>query len=229
MSVNGTPSRTSDGHAHSMLTIRVAVVDDHVIVRSALRAFFEEHSDITVVAEAATGKEAIDIVEKFEVDVLVMDLSMPQKTGMDVLPAIHEAHEEVAILIFSSYPEQHYAINLIRQGASGYLNKQCDPQDIVTAVRRVASGHRYISPAVAHLLAEQLDRPGSGAPHERLSPRERSVFLSLAQGASVGAIASRLDLNVKTVSTYRSRLLEKMLLHTNSDLTYYAVKNQLIS
>jgi DNA-binding NarL/FixJ family response regulator len=132
------------------------------------------------------------------------------------------------VLILSAYPEHQYAVPLIRNGASGYLNKACEPSEIVTAIRRVAQGGRYISPAVAELLAQQLNRKEGGAPHEQLSEREFQVFLKLAKGETAGDIAKALSLSVKTVSTYRTRLMEKMSLASNSDLTYYALKNKLI-
>jgi two-component system, NarL family, invasion response regulator UvrY len=131
-------------------------------------------------------------------------------------------------LILSGYPEEHYAVNLIRQGASGYLNKACDPAEIVEAIRVIALGKRFITPAVAELLAQQLNKPGNLQAHEQLSEREFQVFLKLAKGDTAGDIAISLSLSVKTVSTYRSRVMEKMSLATNSDLTYYALKNKLI-
>jgi DNA-binding NarL/FixJ family response regulator len=134
----------------------------------------------------------------------------------------------VGILILSGYPEEHYAVNLIRQGASGYLNKECDPAEIVKAIRVIALGKRYITPGVADLLAQQLNRPTDMATHEQLSEREFQVFLKLAKGETAGDIARALSLSVKTVSTYRTRVMEKMSLNSNSDLTYYALKNKLI-
>ena len=131
-------------------------------------------------------------------------------------------------MILSGYPEEHYAINLIRQGASGYLNKECDPIEIVEAIRTISLGRRYLTPTVAELLAQQLNRKEDVPPHEQLSEREFQVFLKLARGETAGNIADQLSLSVKTVSTYRTRLMEKMGLTTNSDLTYYALKNGLI-
>jgi DNA-binding NarL/FixJ family response regulator len=131
-------------------------------------------------------------------------------------------------LLRSGYPEEHYAVSLIRQGASGYLNKECDPQEIVNAIRVISLGKRYITPSVAELLAQQLNRPQDMASHEQLSEREFQVFLKLAKGETAGDIAKALSLSVKTVSTYRTRVMEKMSLSSNSDLTYYALKNKLI-
>lgn len=181
-----------------------------------------------VVGEAASGREAIDLVRNVEIDVLLMDLSMPGQSGIDAMGMIRAKAPDVGILILSGYPEEHYAMNLIRQGASGYLNKECDPIEIVNAIRTVAVGRRYISASVAELLAQQLNRKDDAAPHEQLSEREFQVFLRLARGETAGDIAKALSLSVKTVSTYRTRLMEKMGLATNSDLTYYALKSKLI-
>ena len=190
--------------------IKIGIVDDHAIVRSGLRQFLSEHVDLRVEGEAANGREAIDLVRNKEIDVLLMKAP------------------DMGILILSGYPEEHYAINLIRQGASGYLNKECEPSEIVEAIRTIALGRRYLTPAVAELLAQQLNRKDDAPPHEQLSEREFQVFLKLAKGETAGDIAKALSLSVKTVSTYRTRLMEKMSLSSNSDLTYYALKNRLI-
>lgn len=208
--------------------IRVGIVDDHAIVRSGLRQYLAEHVDLRVVGEASNGREAIDLVRQQAIDVLIMDLSMPGQSGLDVLAMLRAKAPDMGILILSGYPEEHYAINLIRQGASGYLNKECDPQEIVEAVRTIALGRRYLTPAVANLLAQQLNRKDDAPAHEQLSEREFQVFLKLAKGETAGEIANSLSLSVKTVSTYRTRLMEKMALSSNSDLTYYALKNKLI-
>mgnify|MGYP006366665063 CR=1 FL=1 len=208
--------------------IRVGIVDDHAIVRSGLRQFFGEHVDLRVVGEAGSGREAIDVVGTTEMDVLVLDLAMPGQSGIDALAMIRAKAPDVGILVLSGYPEEHYAVSLIRQGASGYLNKECDPADIVDGIRTVALGKRYITAPVAELLAQQLGRNDAGPVHEQLSDREFQVFLKLARGHTAGDIAEALSLSVKTVSTYRTRLMEKLGLKSNSDLTYYALKNKLI-
>lgn len=208
--------------------IRIGIVDDHAIVRSGLRNFFADHVDLRVVGEAANGREAIDLVRTTEMDVLLMDLAMPGQSGLDALAMIRAKAPDVGILILSGYPEEHYAMNLIRQGASGYLNKECDPTEIVEAVRTIALGKRYITRTVADLLAQQLGRKDDVPLHEQLSEREFQVFLKLARGETAGDVAKSLSLSVKTVSTYRTRLMEKMGLASNSDLTYYALKNKLI-
>jgi DNA-binding NarL/FixJ family response regulator len=208
--------------------VKVAIVDDHAIVRAGLRQFLSEMVDLRVVGEAASGREAIDLVRNTEIDVLIMDLSMPGQSGIDALAMIRAKAPDVGILILSGYPEEQYAVNLIRQGASGYLNKECEPMEIVNAIRTIALGRRYISPSVAELIAQQLNRKEGTAAHDLLSEREFQVFLKLAKGETAGEIAQALSLSVKTVSTYRTRLMEKMGLQSNSDLTYYALKNKLI-
>jgi two-component system, NarL family, invasion response regulator UvrY len=208
--------------------VKVAIVDDHAIVRAGLKQFLSEMVDLRVVGEAASGREAIDLVRNTEIDVLIMDLSMPGQSGIDALAMIRAKAPDVGILILSGYPEEQYAVNLIRQGASGYLNKECEPMEIVNAIRTIALGRRYISPSVAELIAQQLNRKEGTAAHDLLSEREFQVFLKLSKGETAGEIAQALSLSVKTVSTYRTRLMEKMGLQSNSDLTYYALKNKLI-
>ncbi len=208
--------------------VKVAIVDDHAIVRAGLKQFLSEMVDLRVVGEASSGREAIDLVRTTEMDVIIMDLSMPGQSGIDALAMIRAKAPDVGILILSGYPEEQYAVNLIRQGASGYLNKECEPMEIVNAIRTIALGRRYISPSVAELIAQQLNRKEGSAAHDLLSEREFQVFLKLAKGETAGDIASALSLSVKTVSTYRTRLMEKMGLTSNSDLTYYALKNKLI-
>lgn len=208
--------------------IRIAIVDDHAIVRVGLRQFFAEQTDLEVVAEAATGREAMEIVRQGDVDVILLDISMPDQSGVDALAAIKARAPDLPVLILSGFPEAHYATTLLRQGASGYLNKDCDPEDIVLAIRTVARGRKYITAAVAEQLADGLSSGGDRPLHEALSERELQVFLRLAKGETIGHMADSMSLSVKTVSTYRTRVMEKMNLASNSDLTYYALKNGLI-
>ncbi len=209
--------------------IRVAIADDHAIVRTGLQQFLGDQENITIVGTAASGSEALQLARSQPIDVLIMDISMPGQSGIDILASLRAHVPALAILIFSGYPEQHYATTLLRQGVSGYLNKECEPEEIVAAVRTLARGKRYISSAVAELLAEQLNGGGNELPHQTLSERELQVFLRLAHGETITAIAETLSLSVKTVSTYRTRVLEKLSLATNSDITYYALKHQLIN
>jgi DNA-binding NarL/FixJ family response regulator len=208
--------------------IRIAIVDDHAMVRAGLRQFFAEQADFCVVAEAASGREALDIVRQGEVDVILLDIAMPGQNGVDALAAIRARAPDLPVLILSGYDEAHYATTLLRMGASGYLNKDCDPDEIVKAVRTVARGRKYITAGVAERLAEGLSSGDDRPLHEQLSERELQVFLRLARGETIGHVAESLSLSVKTVSTYRSRVMEKMQLASNSDLTYYALKNGLI-
>jgi len=209
--------------------IRIAIVDDHPMVRAGLRQFFADQVDLSVVAEASSGREALDIVRKGEVDVIVLDISMPGQSGVDALAAIRAREPDLPVLILSGFPEEHYAITMLRQGASGYLNKDCDPEEIVKAIRTVARGRKYITAGVAERLADGLGDSATDKPaHEHLSERELQVFLRLAKGETIGHMAESLSLSVKTVSTYRTRVMEKLQLASNSDLTYYALKCGLI-
>ena len=208
--------------------IRIAIVDDHAMVRAGLRQFFSDQPDFAVVAEAASGREAVDIVRNAEVDVILLDIPMPDQSGVDALAAIKARAPELPVLILSGFAESHYATTLLRLGASGYLNKDCDPEEIVKAIRTVCRGRKYITAAVAEQLADTLGDGGDRPPHETLSERELQVFLRLAKGETIGHMAESMSLSVKTVSTYRTRVMEKMKLASNSDLTYYALKAGLI-
>jgi len=179
------------------------------------------------VAECANGRELMDVVRAESVDVVLLDIAMPEQTGVDLLLAIKARAPALPVLMLSSYPEEHYATTLLRQGAAGYIGKDTDPDEIVRAIRMAAAGRRYITPAVAEQLAAGLGG-GDKLAHEKLSDREMQVFLHLARGETVGQLATSLSLSVKTVSTYRTRVLEKMALGSNSDLTYYALKNGLL-
>jgi DNA-binding NarL/FixJ family response regulator len=209
--------------------IKIGIVDDHAIVRSGLRQYLSEHVDLRITGEASNGREAMELARGGDIDVMLMDISMPDQSGVDALAAIKARFPDLYILILSGFPEAHYATALLRQGASGYLNKDCDPEDIASAIRTVARGRRYISPALAELLAESAAGGSTDRlPHEQLSEREFQVFLRLAKGETIGHMAEGMFLSVKTVSTYRARVLEKLQLASNSDLTYYALKNGLI-
>lgn len=224
----GEQSTAPSGGAWPVHVIRVGIADDHPITRTALRCYLDEQDGIRVVAEASSGREAIDLVRTHAVDVLLLDLDMPGQSGIDALSMIKAKAESVGVLVLSGYPEHQYAVPLIRNGASGYLNKACEPSEITTAIRRVAGGARYITPVVAELLATQMVSPTPGGPHEQLSARELQVFLKLAQGCTAGEVAAELSLSAKTVSTYRARLMRKLQAHSNSDLTYYALKHRLL-
>jgi two-component system invasion response regulator UvrY len=208
--------------------IRVLVVDDHSIFREGLKLILGETLDIRVEGEAAGPREALTLVEQGTWDVLLMDLSMPEGGGLEILRQVRAREPDLPVLVLSMYPEEQYAIPVLRAGAGGYLNKEAAPEDLVRAVRKVASGGKFISPAVAERLAAQLEAGSVGLPHEALSEREFQVLRLLASGQTVGEIAEALSLSVKTISTYRARVLEKMQMHTNAELTRYAIEHQLV-
>lgn len=208
--------------------IRVAVIDDHPVVCAGLRQLLSGQTDIQVVAEGANGHDAIDIARGEQLDVMVLDIAMPECSGVDALAAIRARNAMLPVLILSEFPEVHYALALLRQGASGYLNKQCDRDELILAIRTVSRGRKYISGCVAEQLAEGWAIRGQHSAHHCLSDREFQVFLRLAHGETVGHTADGMSLSVKTISTYRARVMEKLKLGSNSDLTYYAMKNGLI-
>jgi DNA-binding NarL/FixJ family response regulator len=208
--------------------IRIAIVDDHAMVRAGLRQFFADQPDFSVVAEAANGREALDVLHRGGIDVILLDINMPGQSGVEALAAIRARAPDLPVLILSGFPETHYAVALLRQGASGYLNKDCDPEEIVRAIRTVHRGRKFITASVAERLAEGLGGDDERPLHEHLSERELQVFLRLARGETIGHMAESMSLSVKTVSTYRTRVMEKMQLASNSDLTYYALKLGLI-
>lgn len=208
--------------------IRVAICDDHQIVRAGFKQIFSSSDEFSVVAEGSTGREALDIARKEICDVLLLDIAMPDQSGIDTLRTIRQGQPDLPVLILSGYPAQQYALNLFKMGANGYLNKECDADELITAVRTVFQGRRYVSSQVGELLAQSFDRDPNTALHTELSDREFQVFLRLARGATVSDIGQALSLSIKTVSTYRTRIMEKMGLQSNSDLTCYAMKNNLL-
>ena len=207
----------------------VLLVDDHSIVRHGLKNLIALEADLTVTGEAASGLEAIKLVRANKYDVVVLDISMPDKNGVDTLHDLKHVAPDLPVLILSGYAEAQYALNLIRSGCKGYLSKDADSDEIIKAIRTIANGKRYISAELAELMSEQLSHPSEKQLHETLSDREFQVFFKLAGGLSPTEIGVELNISVKTVSTYRTRILEKMSLKTNADLTYYAIKNGLIT
>jgi DNA-binding NarL/FixJ family response regulator len=208
--------------------IRILIADDHAIVRAGLKQFLASEIDLEVSAEAATGDEAISQVRNGEFDVVLLDISMPDRNGVDVLKVLRDIRPALPVLILSAFAEQQYALNLLRAGAAGYLNKEAAQSQLVGAIRTVVQGRRYVSPELAQILADGIAGDTEKPLHAQLSKREFQIFCKLAAGQSASQIASELFLSVKTVSTYRTRILEKMGMQSNADLTYYAVKNGLI-
>ncbi|MGI4816344.1 MAG: response regulator [Janthinobacterium lividum] len=208
--------------------IQILIADDHAIVRAGLAQVLAEEGDMQVVAEASSGDQTISLVRQRAFDVVLLDIAMPDKNGIDTLRVLKQLRPSQGVLILSGYPENQYAVNMLRAGADGYLNKDADPVEIVRAVRTVARGRRYVSEMTADVLVQKMARPPDEQPHESLSQREFQIFCKLSAGQVPTDIAEELHLSVKTVSTYRARVLEKMGLATNADLTYYAIKNGLI-
>lgn len=209
--------------------IQVAIVDDHQIVRTGFRELLNEDAAIGVSFEAANGDEALACLRTMPCDVLLLDISLPGKSGVDVLRAVRQRHPDLKVLILSGFSEESYALAMLRNGADGYLCKDCDQAELLKAIRTVSLGRRYVSPRTAELLADEMSGERSGEPHEFLSDRELQVFLRLARGESVSGIAERLHLSVKTVSTYRSRLTEKLHVTSNAELATYALRHGLIA
>jgi DNA-binding NarL/FixJ family response regulator len=208
--------------------IRVLICDDHMIVRQGIRQSLADAGDVEVVAEAVDGPAALQRLRQGGVDVVLLDISLPGRDGLDVLRQAREEFPRLPLLMLSTYPDRQYAVRSLKLGASGYLHKSADSDDITAAVRRVAGGRRFITPAVAELLAGAI---GAGADddtplHELLSHREQQVFERLAQGRSVGEIAAELSLSSNTVSTYRARILDKTGARNDVELALYAVRRR---
>ncbi len=208
--------------------IKILIADDHRIVREGLKLILEEPSDISVISEASDGFEVLSLVRKNKYDVIILDISMPGKSGLDVLKEIRKDKPKLPILILSAYPEDQYAVRVIKAGANGYLTKESAPEELITAIRRVQLGKKYISLSLAEKLATYIEADSDKPPHETLSDREYEVLRMIASGMTVSEIAEKLFLSVKTISTYRTRVLEKMSMRTNSELTHYAIQKGLV-
>lgn len=208
--------------------IRVLIADDHAIVRHGLKQILAETDDLVVAGEAETGFQAIKMARQDTFDVVLLDISLPDRNGIEVLSQIKKTHPRLAILMLSMHTEHEFAIRALKAGASGYLNKQSAPVQLVTAIRQVAVGRKYISAALAEELANSLGGDTEQPLHELLSDREFQTLRLIASGKSLSVISEELSLSPKTVSVYRARLLEKLDLRNNSDLTRYAIKNKLV-
>ena len=208
--------------------IKVFIADDHAIVREGLKQILAETRDIIVAGEAENGLEAVKLFRKSECQVMLLDISMPDRSGIDVLKQIKKEKPDLAVLMLSMHREDQYAIRSLKAGASGSLTKQSAPAELVNAIRQVASGRKYISPELAQELANHVSDDHEEVAHASLSDREFQTLTMIASGKTVGVIAKELSLSVKTVSEYRARLLVKMKLKNSAELTHYAIKNQLI-
>lgn len=207
------------------MMIKVFIVDDHAVVRQGLKQILAEESRMTVVGEAANGVEAPRKIQETNPDVVILDISLPGRNGIDVLRRIKADAPNRPVLVLSMYPEDQYAVRLLKDGAAGYLTKESAPEQLVTAIRAVASGKKYISPAVAELMLNEMVGEGTGDAHESLSRREYQVFVMLASGKTTTEIAKDLCLSTKSITTYRARVLRKMNLRNNVELTHYAIKH----
>lgn len=207
--------------------IRLLICDDHVIVRQGLKQILADAPDFTVAAEAGDGPEAIRRVRDGDVDVVLLDIALPGRDGLDVLKQLHQEFPKLAVLIVSTYPEKQYALRCLRLGAAGYLNKGADPDELITAIRKVAQGRMFVSPLVAEALAAVMRKDTGQPPHETLSQREYQVFTLIATGKSLSEIAVQLSLSLNTVSTYRSRVMEKINTNNDVETALYAVRHQL--
>ncbi|HEY3155351.1 MAG TPA: response regulator transcription factor [Candidatus Eisenbacteria bacterium] len=208
--------------------IRALIADDHAVLRRGLADVLSEERDIVVRGEAGSCREVLAKLRQGEWDVVVLDLNFPDGNGLDLLREIKRERPKLPILILTIASEDQYAVRALRSGASGYLTKESAPEELVQAVRKVVAGGRYVSPKLAERLAVMIDRDAEQPPHDQLSEREFQVFRLIASGRAVSQVAEELHLSVKTVSTYRARVLEKMNLRTNAELTVYAVRNHLV-
>jgi DNA-binding NarL/FixJ family response regulator len=208
--------------------IRILVVDDHSVVRQGIKQIVADSPDIEIVGEAASGQEALDLVRARAFDVVILDIAMPDRGGLDVLRELKAEKPALKVVVLSMYPEEQYAIRSLRDGASAYLTKGSPPEELILAIRTVASGKRYITPAVADRLATYIEDSSQRPPHETLSDREMEVLVLIGSGKQVSDIAEELNLSTKTVSTYRSRILLKMNMETNAQLIRYSLQHGLL-
>jgi DNA-binding NarL/FixJ family response regulator len=208
--------------------IHVLIADDHAIVRQGLRQILSETDDLLIAGEAGDGAEALQLARQRSWDVFLLDVSMPNRNGIDTLKQLKKEFPRLPVLILSMHPEEHYAVRALKAGAAGYLTKQSAPEQLVTAIRQVAAGKKYVSPAVALQLAEAIADDVDKPPHERITDREYQVLVLIAAGNTLTQVAEKLNLGVATVSTYRARLLEKMSLKSTAELIRYGIEHGLV-
>jgi DNA-binding NarL/FixJ family response regulator len=208
--------------------LRILIADDHAMVRAGLRHIISEELGVAQIGEAASGNEVMTRLRSGGWNLLLLDINMPDRNGLDILRNVTASYPETRVLVLSALAERLYALNVLRAGAHGYLPKECAPTQLVTAIRTVTSGRRYVSPELADILAANVGTEVEQPAHGCLTEREFQVFYKIASGRTVSSIGQELCLSVKTVSTYRSHILEKMRLHCNADITTYALRNELI-
>jgi two-component system invasion response regulator UvrY len=208
--------------------IKILIADDHAIVRQGLRQIVAETSDMVVADEASTGHEVLDKMRDNEYTMVVLDISMPGGDGLNILKQIRKEKPKIPVLVLSMHPEEQYAVRVLKAGAAGYLTKESAPDELITAIRKVSAGRKYVSSLLAEKLAFDLDSDGEKPLHEILSDREFQVMCMIASGKRVKEIGEELCLSIKTISTYRSRILEKMRMKNSAELTHYALKHGLV-
>lgn len=208
--------------------IKLMIVDPHPVVRAGIRFFVQDNIDYAIVAEAVSGQDAIRIARQTEINIMLIEIALNDRNGMDVIKQIKREFPDIALIVFSSHREDQYAIRALKAGASGFLSKQCDPEELLSAINQVASGLKFISPELAQEMANNLNNEHANEPHKLLSDREYQTMMMIASGKSVSDIARELSLSVKTISEYRARILIKMKLRHNAELTHYAIKNELV-
>jgi two-component system invasion response regulator UvrY len=209
--------------------IKILVADDHAIVRNGLKQIVGDTSDMVVAGEASNGQEALNKALKDDYDVVLLDITMPDRSGLDILKEIKSQKPELPVMILSMHPEEQYAVRALKAGAAGYLTKESAPEELINAMRRVSSGGKYVTLSLAEKLASILKAGTKELPHQTLSDREYQVLCMIASGKRVKQIADELLLSTKTISTYRTRVLRKMNMNNNMELTRYAIENQLVS
>ena len=211
-----------------MKKIRILIADDHPIVREGYKKILTSQPDMDVTGEAGNGQEVLDLIQKKDFELILLDISMPGRSGLEILKELKGRKPHLPVMILSIYPEEQYAVRAFRDGASGYLTKASTPKELISAIRKVSQGGRYVTEALAEKLTYFLHGDADKVPHEKLSDREYQVMLLIASGKTVTQIADELCLSVKTISTYRRHILEKMQFTTNAEITMYAIQNKLL-
>jgi len=209
--------------------IKILIADDHAIVRKGLKQIIAETTDMVVADEACDGQEVLGKLRKDSFDMVLLDIAMPGKTGLDILRELKAENPKLPVLVLSMYPEEQYAVRVLKAGASGYLTEESAPDELIAAIRKVSLGKRYVTPSLAEKLAFNLQVDADKPLHENLSDREYQVMCMIASGKTVGEIAEKLSLSAKTISTYRARILEKMKMKNNAEITHYAIQNRLVA
>jgi two-component system invasion response regulator UvrY len=209
--------------------IKVIIADDHPVVRRGLKQILADELDITVVGEANNTQELLKLLCDQHCDVVVLDITMPGRDGLEALKELRHERPKLPVLILSIHPEDQFGLRVLRAGAAGYMNKETAPDELVKAIRKVFVGGKYLSSTLAEKIAFDLDHDTTKAPHEILSDREYTVMCLLASGKTVGEVSRELSLSVKTISTHRARIMDKMKMKTNAELTHYAIKNRLVN